>query len=260
LALIVTDNFPSGSAVIGTSFDAFVTASGGTPPYTYAVTAGELPDGLTLDPTTGEISGTVTELGFSSWTITATDSATPIPDTGDDSSFSLRVDPGIGAPTFPLITRHPVRWNEDGCQPMGRQFARIFYDAFQMRHYVTNLTQNLQQPLGLVKSLLFNCWLQSVDMVDGDTESCTLNIVTSYNFQQISLGPAPEVINGGQSSTDIYLNGCVPFFTDEFSNISFDLGLAGGSAPSLTAFVCRFLFANFEIAPFFFAVADNTSD
>jgi uncharacterized protein YhjY with autotransporter beta-barrel domain len=51
-----------------------VTASGGTGPYTYAVTAGTLPTGLTLNPNTGEISGTPTAAGAFSFTITATDS------------------------------------------------------------------------------------------------------------------------------------------------------------------------------------------
>ena len=48
-------------------------ASGGTAPYTYAITSGALPAGLTL-ATTGQISGTPTILGTFSFTVTATDS------------------------------------------------------------------------------------------------------------------------------------------------------------------------------------------
>jgi uncharacterized protein YhjY with autotransporter beta-barrel domain len=58
----------------GTAYSQTVTASGGTGPYTYAVTAGTLPTGLTLNPNTGEISGTPTAAGAFSFTITATDS------------------------------------------------------------------------------------------------------------------------------------------------------------------------------------------
>jgi len=51
-----------------------IAATGGTPPYSFAVTSGTLPIGLTLS-TAGILSGTATTLGSSSFTITATDSA-----------------------------------------------------------------------------------------------------------------------------------------------------------------------------------------
>ena len=51
-----------------------VTASGGTGPYTYAVTSGALPAGLSLNASTGAITGTPTGTGASAFTITATDS------------------------------------------------------------------------------------------------------------------------------------------------------------------------------------------
>jgi hypothetical protein len=49
-----------------------ISASGGTSPYTFAVTAGSVPTGLTL-ATGGAISGTPTALGNASFTVTATD-------------------------------------------------------------------------------------------------------------------------------------------------------------------------------------------
>jgi large repetitive protein len=48
-------------------------AAGGTAPYTYAVTAGSLPPGLTLNPATGGLAGTPTLSGTYPFTITATD-------------------------------------------------------------------------------------------------------------------------------------------------------------------------------------------
>ena len=47
----------------------------GNPAPTYAVTAGTLPAGLTLNTTTGVISGTPTTAGAYSFTVTATNSA-----------------------------------------------------------------------------------------------------------------------------------------------------------------------------------------
>lgn len=51
-------------------------ASGGTAPYAYAVTAGALPTGLTLNAATGAITGTPSALGTFNFSITATDSST----------------------------------------------------------------------------------------------------------------------------------------------------------------------------------------
>jgi hypothetical protein len=53
------------------------TALNGTAPYTYALTAGTIAPGLTIDPTTGNITGTPTTLGDSPITISATDSSVP---------------------------------------------------------------------------------------------------------------------------------------------------------------------------------------
>jgi len=56
--------------------DAIIPATGGTAPYSYAVTAGALPGGLTLNASTGAITGTPSALGTFNFSITATDSST----------------------------------------------------------------------------------------------------------------------------------------------------------------------------------------
>src|SRR5450631_1756506 len=47
----------------GVLYDEILTGSGGTGPYTFAVTAGALPSGITLDGTTGELTGTPSAQG-----------------------------------------------------------------------------------------------------------------------------------------------------------------------------------------------------
>jgi alpha-tubulin suppressor-like RCC1 family protein len=61
---------PSGTA--GTAYSQTITASGGTSPYTFAITSGSLPAGLTLSAT-GTLSGTPTTAGSYNFTVTATD-------------------------------------------------------------------------------------------------------------------------------------------------------------------------------------------
>ncbi len=67
---ITTATLPGGKA--GTTYSETLAASGGTPPYTFAVSAGALPPGLTLAGAV--ISGTPTTPGTYSFTIEVTDS------------------------------------------------------------------------------------------------------------------------------------------------------------------------------------------
>ena len=63
---------PNGT--LGTDYRQTFTADGGVAPYTFAVTSGELPFGLTLDPA-GALHGTPEQTGVFAFTVTATDVA-----------------------------------------------------------------------------------------------------------------------------------------------------------------------------------------
>jgi hypothetical protein len=67
----LTGSLPN--ATLGVPYTQTLTAQGGLPPYTYTLTAGTLPPGITLSKG-GVISGTPTAVGASSFTVTATDS------------------------------------------------------------------------------------------------------------------------------------------------------------------------------------------
>jgi len=71
---ITTTSLPSG--VVGTDYNGTVGVSGGVQPYTWSIT-GTLPAGLSLDTSTGVISGMPTSTATSSFTVTVTDSTTP---------------------------------------------------------------------------------------------------------------------------------------------------------------------------------------
>jgi Putative Ig domain len=71
--VVATPSLPDGR--IGTAYSQTLTATGGTAPYGWLVTAGSLPAGLSLGPLTGLISGTPTTEGSSTFTVTVTDTA-----------------------------------------------------------------------------------------------------------------------------------------------------------------------------------------
>ena len=73
-ALTITTTSPLPDATEGTAYSATVSAQGGVPPYTWALSAGSLPAGLSLS-TGGVISGTPTTTGVASFTVRVTDSA-----------------------------------------------------------------------------------------------------------------------------------------------------------------------------------------
>jgi Domain of unknown function (DUF4082)/Bacterial Ig-like domain (group 2)/Putative Ig domain len=64
---ITTAALPGGT--VGVAYTATLAASGGTPPYTWAITSGQLPAGLGLNASTGGISGTPTATGTSNFTV-----------------------------------------------------------------------------------------------------------------------------------------------------------------------------------------------
>ncbi len=72
--------------------DTTLEATGGTQPYTWSISDGSLPDGLTLDSATGVISGTPTMEGDYSFTVQVEDSSDPV--LSDTEVFSIHIENG----------------------------------------------------------------------------------------------------------------------------------------------------------------------
>jgi len=62
-------------ATINTAYSAGLSATGGTPPYQWAVSTGSLPSGIQLQATTGNLSGTTAQVAEYSFTVKVTDAA-----------------------------------------------------------------------------------------------------------------------------------------------------------------------------------------
>lgn len=95
--IVVSPTTLPGGATVGSAYGTTIAASGGTAPYTFAISAGSLPAGMTLS-SSGTLSGTPTAGGTFNFTIRATDaSGTPGPFSGTQD-YSL----SVAAPTITL--------------------------------------------------------------------------------------------------------------------------------------------------------------
>ena len=82
---IISGNPPAGT--VGIAYSTSLNASGGTTPYSFSVTSGSLPTGLTLTAATGVISGTPTASGTSVFTGEVEDAS----DTKASANFSITI-------------------------------------------------------------------------------------------------------------------------------------------------------------------------
>jgi hypothetical protein len=98
----------------GSSYDQRIRASSGSGPYNYSVSSGTLPSGLTLDPTTGLLSGRPMLAGSYDFTITATDGGL-CPGSQD---YTLVID-------CPIISVRPANPNLTPGQ-VGAPYNRVF--------------------------------------------------------------------------------------------------------------------------------------
>ena len=73
---ISTASLPGGFANV--AYTATLTASGGTSPYTWSIASGSLPPGLTLNATSGAITGTPSTTGTSTFTVQVSDASSPV--------------------------------------------------------------------------------------------------------------------------------------------------------------------------------------
>jgi hypothetical protein len=93
---VTTTSLPSGT--VNTPYVTTLLATGGTLPYSWSVTSGALPAGLTLDANTGTITGTPTTAATANFTVQVQDSASPAATA--TKPLSLAINPAGGGGTF----------------------------------------------------------------------------------------------------------------------------------------------------------------
>ena len=206
---ITTTTLPNGT--VGTAYNQKLKADG-TAPITWSVTGGSLPDGLSLNESTGEISGTPTaetaEKDFT-FTVTATN------DAGSDSKeFTLTI--GV-APVY-SITADPLKLDfgtltegytpasqtvtiiNNGNQPLTLN-QPVSTEHFEVGSFAdTNLpvggkaTFTVQPQAGLAAGTY------SENITVSDSGNVTLSIPASLTVQKASVPTKPEVPSTGTTS------------------------------------------------------------
>jgi uncharacterized repeat protein (TIGR01451 family) len=85
----ITTDAPLPGGTVDVAYETQLTAADGTPPYTWSAVADDLPPGLTLNETTGEIGGAPTAAGNFSFTVQVTDNAGAVA----TKQFALSIQP-----------------------------------------------------------------------------------------------------------------------------------------------------------------------
>jgi len=110
------------TATVGTAFSQNLTATGGSPPYTWSITNGSLPTGITL--TNGVIGGTATAAGTSTVTLTVTDS--------NKQTATAQVTITVNAasnPALPTVTIGSIAGNPATQPPVSLSLASPYPNA-----------------------------------------------------------------------------------------------------------------------------------
>ena len=203
---ITTDSLPNGT--VGTAYNQTLIADG-TAPITWSVTGGDLPDGLSLNESTGEISGTPTAETTSTFTVTATNDAG-----SDDKKFTLTI--GV-APVY-SITAEPLKLDfgtlTEGYTPAsqtvtiinnGNQELTLTQPASTEHFEVGNLSKTelavgeeatftVQPKAGLTAGT----YSENIDVTASN--NITLSIPASLTVQKASVPTKPEVPSTGTTS------------------------------------------------------------
>jgi hypothetical protein len=185
-ALGISCNTPT-TGNVGTAYSHNFPASGGTSPYTWSITSGSLPTGLTLNTSTGTVSGTPTVITTSSFTIKVTDSVSSVAST----PCSIVINPAFLA----------ANCNNPPTGYVGIFYTRTLLATGGVPPYTWMITSgslppglSLNTSTGVISGTPSKAgvyaFVAQVSDSTGATSSCTISILNPL-FIRISLGGLP---------------------------------------------------------------------
>jgi hypothetical protein len=197
VSLITPNPLPNGA--VGVAYTYSINVAGGTPPYTFAITAGQLPPGLTFDSTNGTLTGTPTQKGAFVVTLYVTDSG--------GAPVGVQSDTGGAKPRAATSTNYIIQIAGPGdfqitTQSLPQAFLQQIYNtSFTAANGAAPYTWSLEQgtmpagltltPGGSITGFPEQAGLASI--VVKATDSTGASVTGAYQLQVVN--PAVPAIN-----------------------------------------------------------------
>lgn len=192
--------------VISTSYTQAVSAADGIAPYTYVVTAGALPPGLSLS-SAGDLTGTPTAAGSFPFTITATDSTGVTAGTGSQT-YTFTIAPPVLTLT-PASLSNPV---------IGQSFTQALSTSGGTAPYAYNVTGTLPPGITLSGASLsgaptstgsYSFTVSVTDSTGGTAGSASQAYAVTIAAPTITVSPGTltDVVRGGTAATTFTASG-----------------------------------------------------
>jgi large repetitive protein len=202
-----TGSLPGGTT--GTAYSQTASASGGTAPYSYSVSAGALPTGLSLDSSTGAIFGTPTASGSFSFTLTATDAN----GAAGSASYMLAVAPAVSNFLFTPAsgsTLAEAMVAEDYSQPVSAQGGKgtLTYSLVSGElpaGMVLNVsTGELTGPLAV--DAVVKDYALTIGVRDSNGASGSASYALTVKPRAVTVTDKVLTVQAGATPPDVYLN------------------------------------------------------
>ena len=210
----LTLSCPTFTAQVGVAYNSALTATGGVAPYTFSITSGSLPPGLTLNTSTGAITGTPTTGGTYSFT----------PQVADSQGNTVTTNCGIVVSPVPLTLSCPT-----GTGQVGVAYSSALKARGGAAPYTFSITSGSLPP-----GLTLNT---STGAITGTpTTAGTYNFTSSVVDSQSNTATAScsITVNAAQSCTNNgNLSGNYAFLFQGWSNFSGSGYVLTGTAGSL---------------------------
>ncbi len=184
-ALVNFDTVSVGDGMVGSSYNAQVTAADGVNPYSFAVSSGTLPPGISLASSTGALSGTPTTQGSYEFTITITDT-----DAGTSSqTFNVTILPIPPAvtPATPVSTPKTTPRSSAVATPI------VEAEVIELLNNAQSYFEQTGYELSMVPSEIKEfCIRQEASCETADKHSVTLNEVGA-DYVVLTYASTPQI-------------------------------------------------------------------
>jgi hypothetical protein len=160
-------------------------ASGGYPGYTYAITSGALPTGLSLNGATGQVTGTPTTNGAYSWAVTVTDSHSnpaTIPDSCNVAAPALTL---TGTATSPVTIDDAYSWTPATTGGVGPYTYSVGSGTLPAGTTLNTSTGEVHGTVTTVASFTFV--IHVVDSASSSANSPSETVVVNANATALSI-------------------------------------------------------------------------